>query len=222
MRAMATLTKMTTRYCGLILVLILASTAGAAPAAAPGELARQVLAETNLARSEPGRYVKHLREMRSHFVGKAYRPPGSTTIVLSSEGVAALDEAIAFLSKQAPLPPLAWSQGLAQAAADLVRDQGRTGEVGHDSSRSGGIKERIERHGSWSGRIAENISYGPNTARLVVIELIVDDGVPDRGHRKNIFSGAFSVAGVACGAHPVYRKMCVMDFASRYKSREKR
>jgi uncharacterized protein YkwD len=205
-----------------LLLMVTCATSGAAPVAASEELARQVLAETNLARSEPGRYAAHLREMRPLYVGKAYRLPGSVAMVLTREGVAALDEAIDFLSRQDPLPALAWSQGLAQAAADLVRDQARTGETGHDGGSSGGMRQRIERHGSWSGRIAENISYGPSRARLVVIELIVDDGVPGRGHRDNIFNSAFAVAGVACGPHPVYRKMCVTDFASQFKGRGKR
>lgn len=200
-----------------LLLVVMTTSAGAAA----GDLAQQILAETNLARSEPARYAGYLKEMRSHFMGRVYRAPGSSATVMTSEGVAALDEAIRFLSRQPSLPALAWSEGLAEAAADLVRDQGQTGQTGHDGSQSGGIQKRIERHGNWMGLIAENISYGPSTARLVVVELIVDDGVPGRGHRKNFFTRAFRLAGVACGPHPVYRKMCVIDFASHYKSRGK-
>jgi len=200
-----------------ITLILVATPSGAAPRAVSGDLARQILAETNLARSEPKRYAGYLREMRQRYTGKAYRLSGSATMIMTTEGVAALDEAIAFLSRQAPLPKLAWSDGLAAAAADLVRDQAQTGEVGHDGSNGDGVRKRIERHGDWSGRIAENISYGPSKARHVVIELIVDDGVTDRGHRKNIFNREFKVAGVACGTHQVYRRMCVMDFASQFK-----
>ena len=139
--------------------------------------------------------------------------------MLSNEGVAALDEAIGFLSRQAPLPALGWSQGLAEAAADLARDEGQTGEVGHTGSRSGDMRQRIERHGEWAGRIAENVGYGPETARLMVMQLIIDDGVAGRGHRGNVYRRDFAVAGVACGAHPVYRVMCVTDFASGYRDR---
>lgn len=190
----------------------------AATAASRETMGRQILAETNLARTQPAQYAAYLREMKSRFVGKAYRLPNSTTMVMTSEGVPAVDEAIAFLAKQKPLHPLAWSPGLAEAAEELIREQGRTGQTGHDGGKSGGMRERVERHGSWSGRIGENIGYGPNTARLMVMELIIDDGVPDRGHRKNIFSHHFKTAGAACGAHPVYRNMCVMEFATIFNS----
>ena len=196
----------------------------AAPAAAAeskATMARQILDETNLARTQPGRYAGYVREMRGRFVGKAYRLPNSTVMVMTSEGVPAVDEAIAFLSKQKPLHALSWSPGLAEAAEELIRDQGTSGQTGHDG-KSGGMRERVDRHGTWSGRIGENIGYGPNTARLMVMELIIDDGVPDRGHRKNIFSSHFKTAGAACGPHPVYRNMCVMEFATIFNSEKKK
>ena len=187
--------------------------------AASGDLARQMLSETNIARTDPGRYAGYIKDFRGRFTGKAYRMPGSAAMVITSEGLAALDEAIVFLSRQKPLPALTWSPGLAKAAADLVREQGGTGDTGHAGERSGDPRQRIERYGTWTGRIAENIGYGPATARLMIMELIIDDGVPGRGHRKNIFDGTFKTAGAACGPHPVYRNMCVMEFAAGFKSR---
>ena len=63
---------------------------------------------------------------------------------------------------------------------------------------------------------AENLAYGPERARDVVMGLIIDDGVPDRGHRRNIFDPRLRVIGVACGPHEVYGSMCVMDYAGEY------
>lgn len=178
---------------------------------------RQVLAEMNLARTKPQVYAGFLREMRKDFKGKLYRMPRSKVLLQTSEGVAAVDEAISFLIRQKALPVLGWSPGLADAAAELVKEQSGNGGIGHNGKQSGGMRERVERHGAWSGRIGENIAYGPFDARLLVMQLIIDDGVPDRGHRKNHFSIAFSVAGVACGPHPNFDGMCVIDFAGRFR-----
>ena len=193
--------------------LLLASTC----AAAPGGIAQQMLAETNLARTAPQRYAGYLRALRRQFRGNEYLMPGSSDLVLTTEGVAALDEAVRFLEKQAPLPALSWAPGLAEAAADLVRDEGQSGETGHTGRQSGDPRQRIEKHGTWRSRIAENIGYGPDTARLMVMQLIIDDGVPGRGHRNNIFTPSFRVAGAACGPHPSFRHMCVMEFAVGFR-----
>ena len=189
-----------------------------APAVALDQsLAMKVLAEINLARSEPRAYAGFVREFRGRFHGDYYVLPGNTTRMMTSEGVKPVDESIKFLARQKPLPPLVWSDGLAAAAAELAEEQGRSGDTGHEGKKSHGMQERIERHGKWEGRIAENIGYGPKDARIMVMQLIIDDGVPNRGHRKNTFGTAFNVAGVACGPHPVYGNMCVIDFAGGFR-----
>lgn len=191
----------------------------ATPATALDEgLSRQVLAEINLARSQPRSYAGFLREFRKLFRGKTYAMPGnSTTRVQTSEGLVAVDEAIRYLARQKPVPLLSWSDGLAAAAAELAEEQGRSGGTGHTGRQSHGVQERIERHGKWEREIAENIGYGPKEARSMVMQLIIDDGVRDRGHRKNTFTPAFRTAGVSCGAHPGFGSMCVIDFAGGFK-----
>jgi uncharacterized protein YkwD len=182
-------------------------------------LSKQVLAEINLARTQPRSYAGFLREFRTQFRGTYYVLPGSTTRVQTSEGVKAVDEAISLLARVKPLPPMAWSAGLGAAAAELAEDQGRSGDTGHIGRQSRGMRERIERHGVWIGRIGENIGYGPEDARGVVMQLIIDDGIPGRGHRTNNFSTAYTTAGVACGSHPRYRSMCVIDFAGGFREK---
>jgi uncharacterized protein YkwD len=180
-------------------------------------LARQTLVEINLARKNPPLYANYLREFRRQFRGSSYILPGTETLVSTGEGVKGVDEAIRFLLRQKPLPPLAWSAGLAAAAAELAEEEGESGAVGHLGRTSGGPKVRIERHGKWQGSIGENIFYGPADSRQVVMNLIIDDGVPDRGHRKNIFSRAFARAGAACGPHPGFGTVCVIDFAGEFR-----
>jgi uncharacterized protein YkwD len=64
--------------------------------------------------------------------------------------------------------------------------------------------------------IAENIAYGKLTAPMMVLGFIIDDGIPDRGHRKNIFNPELRYAGVARGDHKQFGIMCVIDFAGEY------
>lgn len=197
-----------------LLILILLPISGLA---SESELAGQTLTEINLARRDPHGYADFLGKFRRQFRGGSYILPGTQIMVATREGLKAVDEAIRFLRRQKPLPPLAWAEGLAAAAADLAEEEGESGAVGHFAKTSGGPRERIERHGRWMGTIGENIFYGPGDARQVVMNLIIDDGVPGRGHRKNIFSRTFVMAGVACGPHPRFGTVCVIDFAGEFR-----
>ncbi len=175
-----------------------------------------VIAELNLARTQPRVYAGYVREYRKLYRGGYLVLPGNGVRIPTSEGTGAVDEAIRFLMKQKPIGSLEPSRGLAEAAADLVEDQSGTGDTGHYGRTTGSMSRRIERYGQWRGGIGEVIGYGFRNPRMVVIQLIVDDGVMNRGHRKNIFNPAFRRAGAACGDHPEYRTMCVVDFAEGF------
>ena len=175
---------------------------------------QEVFDELNLARTEPNRYAEFLVELRPYFNGKHLERPGQI-ILVTQEGVAALDEAIAFLRSAEPLPPLRLSKGLSLAAQAHVKDQ-RNGAMGHRGSDGSEPWDRMNRDGSWKDRVAENISYGGYSTRGVIIQLIVDDGVPGREHRANMFDPAYRFVGVGCGPHAHLHDMCVMDFAAGY------
>ena len=74
----------------------------------------------------------------------------------------------------------------------------------------------MNRHGTWGVLWGENISYGKAIPREVVISLIIDDGLRNRKHRKNIFNPAFNYAGAAFGPHARYRIVCSIDFAGGF------
>jgi len=182
------------------------------------QLAREIHAETNAARRDPAGYAEHLERLLPHFDGTLLERPGRTHL-RTDEGAAAVEEAIASLKSRRPVPPLRWSEGLAAAAADHVRDQGPIGGLEHVGTDHSDPDRRASRYGRWITGIAENIAYGENSAREVVVQLLVDDGVPGRGHRDNILHPDWGVAGVACGPHSLYQQMCVMDYAARYVER---
>jgi len=160
-----------------------------------------VLDEINLARTQPHEYASMLEERMASIPGMDER---------------CVAEAAAFLRRQRPLEPLQSAQGLVMSARQHVADQGPTGDIGHRSPGGASPFARMSQWGQWTGRAGENISYGYTDARTIVMTLIVDQGVRDRGHRKNIFCAGYRVAGTACGPHARYGAMCVIDFAAGF------
>ena len=174
----------------------------------------EVLIALNRARTDPAGFAAVLQQYRVRMDGKRYLKPGTTNVwIVTQEGTAAVDEAIAVLRATAPLPPLAMHPGLTRAAQDHVAWQGPRGEIGHGGEGGSSPSDRLNRHGVTKRTSGENISYGA-TGLQTVVDLIVDDGVASRGHRKNILSPAFRQVGIAIGPHRRYGTMCVMDLAS--------
>lgn len=204
---------------GLLLAALLAGCAPAGPSlpsavtprAADAVFRADIVAELNAARTDPAAYARKARALRALFNGDRIERPGEIAVV-TREGPAAVDEAIAFLEGQTPLPALRDSPALARAAADHAGEQGRTGEVAHLGADGSSPSDRMRRYGRWSAT-GEAIAYGPDRAEDVILQLIVDDGVADRGHRRILFNPAYALVGAACAPHPVWRRVCVLDFA---------
>jgi len=57
-------------------------------------------------------------------------------------------------------------------------------------------------------------------ARAIVLDLVVDDGVPSRGHRKGIFNPVYDTVGVAYGPHSTFGRMAALEFARAWRSNE--
>jgi uncharacterized protein YkwD len=178
---------------------------------APAE--EPLISELNALRTAPQQWVSHLEERRKLYQGAVIREPGQTPI-RTHEGVRGIDEAIAVLRELRPLRPLKFSPQLANAARDHVRDIGPLGAVTHVGSDGSSTRTRVQRYLPNARTLGEAISFGPSDTRAVIAELIVDDGVPGRGHRKILLDPAYRLAGAACGPHKLYGTVCVIDLAT--------
>lgn len=195
----------TFRWVAASLVLALGA-AGAV--AAPSRFEADVLAELNRFRADPAAYANVLRAYRPRFEGKRLiAEEGSEIDIMTNEGVVAVDEAIRDLRPEKPLARLTQSDLLARAAADHVALQSRSGAVGH-YTRGSGPGERMKARGG-GPYVNEVITYGHHSPAGVIHQLLIDDGVPDRGHRHSLLRPTHRYAGIACGTHPVHRTMCV-------------
>ena len=203
--------------------LVLAWACGATIAGAQtiGDAAMQsaVTAEMNVARTQPQAYIERLLEYRKTIRGNyAYRtvqgPRGPYTLgTRLAEGVGGVDKAIAFLRRQPPLAPLAADPVLLAAAQRFAIEQARTGVWGHTGADGSSLSSRIQRDGTRRNQNAETIMYGAPTPPEIVMHLIIDDGVRDRGHRDVIFDPQMALVGTACRPHPKWM-ICVSEYSS--------
>lgn len=181
------------------------------------EIERQIIIEINLVRANPSQYARmFLVPLRSYYHNGLFQYPGEIAIS-THEGIRALNACIKVLQVAKPLPPLYPKKGLTLAARDHAKDQAKTGATGHTGSDGSTPKTRLNRYGKWGISAGENIGYGYGEVKGIVASLLIDDGMPSRGHRKNLLSNSFQFVGVAVGTHPVYRYLCVMEFAVSYR-----
>ena len=184
-------------------------------------LEREIIHEINLARTAPKDYASFLEQFKKYYHEKLTKLPNETPII-TKEGVGALIEATRFLRSTKPVPLLHLSKGMSWGAKDHVKDLSLSGASQHRGSDKSQPLDRVNRYGTWQKVIGENISFGHDRARNIVMSLIIDDGVPHRGHRKNIFNSDFRVIGVACGEHPNHKTVCVITLAGGYIEKEKK
>ncbi len=133
--------------------------------------------EINLVRSNPTGYVKFIEMYKRDIAaGKV------------SSSVAACDDLIAELKKTPPLPTLQQSQCLFNVAKNHGNDLRRLGKTSHLGSNGSYPWDRITGGCQNMADGNENLVGGPKSIRKSIILLLVDDRVPNRGHRRNLLS----------------------------------
>ena len=194
---------------------------GPSSSASSGEAAFRaaVLAEINKVRTDPRGYAERLRAYRARYDGDIVKEPGDDIGIQTNEGVAAVDEAIRELERRQPVAPLRANARLDASATRLAQGAGPAGIVGHVGPDGLTPSQRMKAEGVWAGISEENISFGQATAEAVVRQLIIDDGVPGRGHRASLFEAGVQVAGIGCGPHARWGYMCVIDEAGALAER---
>ena len=168
---------------------------------APTEFELSVIDEMNLARTAPKEYAEtYIAPLSGQFSAEYF------------------NECIEEMKAMAPVGALTHADGLWRMARAHAVTQGAAGEVGHDRVDGSTFSDNVRRYGTFTSA-GENISYGKNTARGIVIQLLVDDGIESRGHRKNLLSSTFTSTGVGFSTHTYYRYECVIDYAANWKDK---
>lgn len=110
------------------------------------------------------------------------------------------------MASMSPVPPVFPDAGLYNLANCFAKEQGKNGSTGH---------VRVECP-KLTGEWGECCSYGMSTGRDILMQLIIDNGVPDCGHRKICFSSSYNTIGVGTSTHPQYNYCAVLDFGRQY------
>ena len=192
--------------------LTLGSSAYAQEAYDWAQIEQDIITVQNQVRQDPASLIPLLEERLANMNDEGVISCGpNCRPIQTQEGRPAVQEAIDFLRQQAAVSTLEASPNVAQAAKAHAQDQA-SGSMGHDGSDGSTTAQRIGRTGALYVSSGENIAYGPSTGQRVVLDLIVDDGVPSRGHRTNIFDPSWTHTGAGCGPHAGYRIVCVINY----------
>ena len=105
------------------------------------------------------------------------------------------------------LPMLFPEKDLYNGAREHAIWSGKKGYEGHK-----GFKNRFEPLMHKYMEVGENIYYGKYTPIEIVIQLLIDEGISDQGHRVNLLNPDFNSIGVSIRPHKEYEYNCVMGF----------
>jgi hypothetical protein len=112
------------------------------------------------------------------------------------------------------LPVLVPEEDLTAVAQGHAVKSGKTGHVGHQDMNKRFAPLKGNPYVAWG----ENCSYGYDEAIAIVVTLLIDEGIKDVGHRRNILNEGYNSVGVAIRPHKTYRVNCVIDFGKQNRS----
>jgi uncharacterized protein YkwD len=140
-----------------------------------------------------------------------------------------LDQELNAIRSAAPQPALAWNDTLAQTALNQSNDQAANNFQGHDSSNGTTFSQRLTNAGYNATSSGEDAFAYANSVDHAIKAFLVDWGVADKGHRRNILqpgvaaTDAYSEVGIGITAtgtptntpNKVGPYVVTMDFGAR-------
>ncbi len=118
------------------------------------------------------------------------------------------------LTSSGKLPVLQPNKTLYDVARRHAVASGKEGKLGHTSS-AGTFEQRLKPLIGEFNYLLENSDYGSSEAIDILMNLMIDDGIPDVGHRKNILNEKIDAVGIAISPHRTYKHTCVQVFGQK-------
>ncbi|MAR68387.1 MAG: hypothetical protein CL833_14150 [Crocinitomicaceae bacterium] len=111
------------------------------------------------------------------------------------------------LKKANELPPFIANSELSQVAKKHATNSGNKGTIGHHN-----YTQRFKHLNDIFSVDGENCDYGNGEAIDIVFSWLIDEGIADLGHRKNILDPDFTHTGVGISPHKEYGVNAVMAY----------
>merc|ERR1719463_893199 len=161
-----------------------------------------------------------MTRLRSCYEGNILTYPESGIQLETVEGKEALEDCLQDLMNASPLPVLMHSQAIGRACqkhlADL-QDNDFCSHIGTDGSTP---EERLQKYGEHREQCGENIVFGMKHPKEIIYQMLIDDGVPERGHRANLLNMDFHFVGGAFGRHASAETAAVVVFVDAFKAKQ--
>lgn len=184
---------------------------------------KEMILEINKVRSDPAKYALEIEpllakaEERLKKYGKGTRSAIYTTTHLTidnksrvkvdttwyfenEEEVKAIESLLKKLNRSKPLSNLQPSKKIYFAARDHAIDQVPTGDIQHIGTDNSWPWDRIRRSDPKMKAGNENIACGPENARDIVIQLLIDSGIPGYGHRETLLDYRWTQCACYCAS----------------------
>jgi hypothetical protein len=174
-----------------------------------------VVTEINQLRTNPQEYAKKIRKYKNYFKGNVLHLPGRSVGIRTHEGASAYEEAAEFLEKHSKISALKINYSLNLIASDYLKEiQKAATHTLNDIN----IDSIMSKYGSFTGEFSNMMDFGGDEPEVVISNLLVSDGRPERNQRRTFFNSNLHLIGVAHGEHNEYGHCTVIITCTTFKS----
>jgi hypothetical protein len=108
---------------------------------------------------------------------------------------------------------------LYEMAKKHATEMGVKGKVGHNSPTGETYEMRAAHLSKRYKKVFENCQYGYGDALSIVIDLLIDEGIPSLSHRKSLLNPEVLYIGVSIKKHKTYVFNTVIELSSEIKKK---
>jgi uncharacterized protein YkwD len=116
-----------------------------------------------------------------------------------------------------PLEILQPQYDLYEVAKKHATEMGIQGKTGHVTLNGLTFERRAAALSYRYEKAMENCQYGYVDGLSIVIDLLIDEDIPDLSHRKSLLNNEVKFIGAAIRKHKIYRHNCVIELGYKLK-----